>query len=389
MILLDKPYVSEFLQNSLIEKNIPVIHTSVVDELELSPNLNLISEEEAIKLCENDPNHLLYSNSENAISWISKQPALGGKYNLISIFKDKALFREVIRPLYPNYYFESINLDELEDLDKESMPYPLIFKPAIGFFSMGVYKINNADDWKGLEKKVLAEIKQVEHLYPKDVFDSSAFIIEECIEGREFAIDAYFDKNGKSVILNIMEHYFSSGEDVSDRLYATSDSLIKEFLAPFSDLIDSISKLMGIRNFPIHLEVRVTEDGQIIPIEVNPMRFGGWCTTADFGGMAWGFNPYHMFFESEKPNWDDVLASHENCNYTILLLDNSTDIDGSEIASFNYEAIASKFSHVLELRKVDYTKYPIFGFLFLKTNDSDQEALAEILKSSLMEYIEK
>lgn len=389
MILLDKPYVSEFLQNSLIEKNIPVIHTSVVDEMELSNELNLISEDEAIKIFENNPDHLLYSNSENAINWISKQPALGAKYNLISIFKDKALFREVIRPLYPNYYFESINLNELDELDKDSMPYPLIFKPAVGFFSMGVYKINNPDDWAGLEKKVLDEIMQVEHLYPKDVFDSTSFIIEECIDGSEFAIDAYFDENGKPAIMNMMEHYFASGDDVSDRLYTTSDSLIKKYLEPFTGLLESISTLMGIRNFPMHIEVRVTDDGKIIPIEVNPLRFGGWCTTADLGGMAWGFNPYQLFFNSEKPNWDEVLKSHKNCNYTILLLDNSTGIDGSEIASFDYETIAAKFSHVLELRKVDYTKYPIFGFLFLKTSDSDQEALTHILKSSLKEYIEK
>ena len=43
-----------------------------------------------------------------------------------------------------------------------------------------------------------------------------------------------------------------------------------------------LAKLAGLKNFPLHTEVRVNEKGEIIPIEVNPMRFGGWCTTADF-----------------------------------------------------------------------------------------------------------
>ncbi|MCP3675252.1 MAG: ATP-grasp domain-containing protein [Gammaproteobacteria bacterium] len=30
-----------------------------------------------------------------------------------------------------------------------------------------------------------------------------------------------------------------------------------------------------------HDELRGDDKGTILPIEVNPMRFGGWCTSAD------------------------------------------------------------------------------------------------------------
>lgn len=35
---------------------------------------------------------------------------------------------------------------------------------------------------------------------------------------------------------------------------------------------------MRVTNFPVHVEIRVKED-KICPIEFNPMRFAGLCTT--------------------------------------------------------------------------------------------------------------
>jgi hypothetical protein len=40
----------------------------------------------------------------------------------------------------------------------------------------------------------------------------------------------------------------------------------------------SIGKATEISNFPVHIKVRVDKSGNVIPIEVNPMRFAG-CTT--------------------------------------------------------------------------------------------------------------
>lgn len=68
----------------------------------------------------------------------------------------------------------------------------------------------------------------MEKNYPQKVIDNSTYILEEFIHGEEYAIDAYYDENGKVVILNIMKHDFSSTSDVSDRLYYTSKEIINE-----------------------------------------------------------------------------------------------------------------------------------------------------------------
>jgi len=68
-------------------------------------------------------------------------------------------------------------------------------------------------------------------------------------------------------------------------------------------------------------------------------------------------------------------------------LDNSTGIDVDEITSFNYEKLLSKFEKPIELRKIDFQKYPVFGFLFTETREDNFIELKNILDSDLNEFI--
>ena len=76
-----------------------------------------------------------------------------------------------------------IYLDDLAKLEKEDLPYPLILKPAVGFFSLGVYKLNNSGDWPKVQARIKNEITKGSDYYPEQVFNSSRFILEECIPG--------------------------------------------------------------------------------------------------------------------------------------------------------------------------------------------------------------
>lgn len=387
MVILDFPYVSEYLQNSLIEANIPVIKTASAEQLGLSDKINWISEKEAIEAFRNNQELPLYTNSENAISWINKNLGFTKIPEKINLFKDKVRFRELIKPLYPDYYFKEILLDDIEGLAKEYLPYPLILKPAVGFFSLDVYKLNTHADWEKVLFRINNEITEGSQIYPDDVFNSSRFILEECIPGREFAIDTYFDKDGQAVILNISEHFFGSSEDLGDRLYQTKPELFKELYSSLLQAVQSIGDLAQIKNFPVHVEVRKNPDGQIIPIEVNPMRFGGWCTTADLAGLSYGINPIEMFLNQEKPDWDQIFSSRQGKAYNLVLLDNVTEIPGNKIKGFDYDKLGSKFRSILEIRKINFTKFPIFGFLFVQTDPDEEPVLEELLKSDLREFL--
>jgi len=230
-------------------------------------------------------------------------------------------------------------------------------------------------------------MKKVKSLFPPEVMDDRKFIIEQCIKGDEFAIDAYFNHQGEPVIVGILKHLFSSGADVSDRIYYTSKEVIEKHLEPMAQFLKLVGDRTRLTNFPLHVEVRIDENGVIQPIEVNPMRFGGFCTTADLTSMAYGFNPYEYFFRQQKPQWKTLLNDKNGKHYCLVILDNSTGYEPDQIDSFDYSRLLSKFEHPIELRKMDIHEYPVFGMLFTETRTENYDEIETILKSDLKEFV--
>ncbi len=387
MILLDKPYVSDFLKQTIITQKLPVIATPNAIALLASDKVVYITEEEAIATLKKKPDTRVYTNSENSISWVEKHLTFSQIPSRINVFKDKVAFRDLIKEQYPDYFYKSARLDELQNLDITEFPFPFIIKPSVGFFSIGVYKVDTVDEWEETVSKINIEIEETKHLYPSEVVNCTDFIIEDCIEGDEYAIDCYYDDQGNLVILNILHHIFSSGKDVSDRVYITSKEIIETYKEPFSNFLTTVGNLANIQNFVLHVEVRVTPDGTVIPIEVNPMRFGGWCTTADTAFFAYGINSYEYFLKNKKPDWETILEGKDDLLYAMIVLDNNSKIKGEEIKDFDYESLISKFKKPLEIRKVNYSEFPLFGFIFTETHKDHKEELTSILNSNLKEYI--
>jgi hypothetical protein len=387
MILIDQPYISSFLLKTIKENNLEIVATQAAIAMISDEALNWIPEKKAMEFIKNNPDCALYTNSENTISWIEKNLASTKLPDQIQVFKNKIKFRELLKGNFPDYFFKGIKFEDLAHFPVKNLKFPLIIKPAVGFFSLGVHKVDNPEEWPLVLKKITNDITEIRSFYPNEVVDTSNFIIEECIEGEEYAMDCYFDKEGKPVILSIFHHRFSTGNDVNDRVYTTSKEIIETLLPEMQKFLDTIAALVNLKNFPFHVEVRIDKNGTIIPIEVNPMRFGGWCTTADLSYFAYGFNSYLYFLNGKKPNWDELFKSSENKKYSLILLDNNSGIPETQIASFNYELLLSDFENPLELRKVDFNDYPFFGMVFVETTSGNEKELDQILTSDLRKYI--
>ena len=93
---------------------------------------------------------------------------------------------------------------------------------------------------------------------------------------------------GKKRRKDIITHRFASQEDVSDRIYYTSKEIIEQYEEPFKLFLKKMNSKLGLAQFPMHLELRVSGEN-IIPIEVNPMRFAGLSCT-DIAYYAYGIN---------------------------------------------------------------------------------------------------
>lgn len=386
MFFADKPYISEFFKKTVRDHHIPVVDTDAARELGLYADTNIISEPSAIEMMRASSDLKIYTTSENAIGWIAKHLAFSDLPEKIALFKNKVKFRELTRPLFPDFQFREIRLEDLKKIEIKDFLLPFIIKPAVGFFSMGVRKVTAYEDWLGAVDAILAEMENNKNTYPLEVLNADSLIMEQVINGDEYAFDAYFDSNGEPVVLNILKHTFASDTDVSDRVYTTSKEIIEENLTEFEIFTGKIGKLAQLKNFPVHIEVR-RENGVLLPIEVNPLRFGGWCTTADLAFLAYGFNPYLYYVLQQKPNWADLLQGKEGKRYSLIVLDNSTGVSVHDITAFDFAKLLAKFENPLELRKIDYKEHSVFGFLFVETRENNFSELKYILNSNLSEFI--
>ncbi len=386
MILVDKPYISDFMKKTLEDQRIPVIRTPEAEQFDLGSGVSVISQDTALRELKRGVNGLLYTNSENSINWIVKHLGFMALPRQIAQFKDKFAFRNLLKQMYPHFAYREVEIRKLDTLDVGLIKMPFIIKPSVGFFSMGVHKVSTAGDWRRVLSAIYDEMKAVQSLYPSEVLDTTKFIIEECIEGEEFAVDAYFSHEGKPVILNILHHLFASGEDVRDRVYITSRAVIERYREELQALLTRIGRLVSLKNFPVHAEVRIDGNGNMIPIEVNPMRFAGWCTT-DVAYHAYGINPYEYYFRQKEPDWTQLLSGKGDETYSIVVLDKPGDVPAESIKAFDYGQVLSRFENPLELRKIDYTQYPVFGFLFAETRMENMAELENILRSDLKEFI--
>jgi len=387
MFFVDKPYVSDLFKETVRDNLIPIVGTNTAKKMDLYDGTKLIKEDKAVEMLKKSNDLFIYTTSENAIGWISKHLTFTDLPEKIELFKNKFKFRNITKSIFPNFYYKEVPVMDLPKIQFNKLPLPFIIKPSVGFFSMGVYKVSNLEEWLKTIDLINAEIDQTKDLYPEQVLDTSSFIIEQCINGEEFAVDAYYNANGEAVILSILKHTFSSDQDVSDRVYTTSKEIIEKNLADFTEFAQKIGDLTCVKKFPVHIELRRDNNGNLLPIEVNPMRFGGWCTTPDLTFRAYGFNPYLYYYTQKKPDWAEILKGKEGKLFSIIVLDNSTGVETKNIASFNYDKLLLQFEKPLELRKIDYKKYPVFGFLFAETREDNFIELKNILDSDLKEFI--
>ncbi len=387
MIILEKPYVSEFLKSEILQHGWPVLDNAMARQV-FGPDARVLQTETAFA-ARYARGGRLYSNSENAIGWVDAHLPQTPLPGMIALCKDKVLFREALRSVYPEFRFRAASLSELGSIDPSTLPMPCIIKPAVGFFSMGVHRIDSPEEWPAVVAGLEAELAAVEGIYPDAVMDGSRFIIEACIEGEEYAVDAYYDEQGTPVIVNILHHVFASGKDVSDRIYTTSADIMTVWFGPFMEFLTRMGEQTGLRNFPVHLELRVAASGpyagQPVPIEVNPMRFAGWCTT-DVAYHAWGISPYACFLENVRPDWPRLLRERAGRMWSIAIAELPADVRADAVSGVDCEGLAALFGKVCEVRCIDWKQYPVMAILFPETETAQAGELDRFLRADLHPY---
>ena len=136
MILFDEPYVSPELLDYAAARREPVLDNAVARDLSRARTLsgaeplNLVPEADFAALCKagaagTEPPRI-YTCSENSLAWVCEHvnnPQLVGS---IEKLKNKALTRELLRPLYGDYFYRRLSLDSLRTLPFEELRLPCV-----------------------------------------------------------------------------------------------------------------------------------------------------------------------------------------------------------------------------------------------------------------------
>lgn len=386
MIILEKPYVSEFLQQTVVDLQIPVLATEFSKSLAHAGEMKLLEPGDFFDLLRCETNPQLYSNSENSTELLNRYgPELTVTKN-VNYFKDKSKLRDIFSKLNPDVWYQTATLDELGHIDFSTLQLPFVIKPVRGFASIGIHSVHNEKEWIAALKGIKKEVKLMHNVFPDEVVSLNEFLIERYIDGIEIAIDAYFNAAGEPVILNILTHLFGSKADMSDRLYMTSDEIVRKYHDSIARYLGEIARLTDLRNFPFHLEMRMEENGLFIPIEINPMRFMGFCV-ADVEYYFYGINPYEYYFHQKKPDWNSILATRGDKLYGMFGIDIPKHLEKSKVR-FNYEKFMAHFSRILFHVKMDYTRLPMAIYLFAEVPKNRFSEFEAILYSDLSEFID-
>lgn len=385
MLVIEEPYVSPFLLKTAEKNQFAVLQNKITCKYGEEYKLNILSDVLAKEFLNSEINPLVYSNSENSINWILNNFSESDLAKNIRLFKDKNAFREILTSIYPDFFFKEYDINDLENIDIDVIPKPFVIKPTVGFLSLGVYTVNNNDEWSSVLESIKNDSGSFSDMFPDEVVNSSKFIVEEFIEGEEFAVDAFYSQSGKPVILNIFKHPFVSENDVSDRVYMTSKEIIESNIQNFTNVLEKIGKLADLKAFPMHIELRVSKEGKIVPIEINPMRFAGWCTT-DIAYYAYGINSYEYYLNQLEPDWGSMLKGKEGKIYYFSFIETPSNIDKNMIEKFDYSGLLKNFSSPAEVRKFDYVNQPLFAIIFGETHSIDE--INKILEINLMDFIE-
>lgn len=367
MMVIDEPFAAPELIDYLVQTKQPILANRMAEKIAAEHNVCVLDSNSFAQRI--NAGERLICTSENAFSWVAENVKREEIAKPVALFKDKVQMRELLSPMYPNLEYKEVSTNELELLRFENLKPPFVLKPTVGYCSAGVYVIESKNQWDAALADIEHNLPIWRSQYAESALKEDSFIIESYLDGDEIAIDAYFDEEGKAVVLDVLLHEFSNLSDTSDRLYMTGPSIIRQFEQPFTQWLNKVNKYVGAKNFPVHVETRV-KNGVITPIEFNPLRFAGMCGT-EIAYHAYGFHTYDYFLRGIKPNWDELLKGKEGKLFTMgYLLAPEKVVSGEK--TFNYDVFLSHFSNVRAFYRFNPVETGGLGFIFAETPENDE-----------------
>ncbi len=162
-----------------------------------------------------------------------------------------------------------------------TVPYPCVLKPTILAASRGVIRANNEGEFAVAFRRIEAILKtpEVQVLGA----GSDQILVEGFIPGKEVALEGLLVKGILQALALFDKPDPLDGPFFEETIYVTPSRLPADTQTGIRDLTAWAARALGLREGPIHAELRVNESGPWL-IEIAPRSIGGLCSrTLRFG----------------------------------------------------------------------------------------------------------
>ena len=169
-------------------------------------------------------------------------------------------------------------------------------------------------------------------------------------------------------IFSQLMHIYYMSKAVFEKIYPRAIAFFKK-----------LGDKLPLKNIVLHSEFKL--DQELVPIEINAMRFGGM----GLGNMIYhslNINPYQYFIEGRSPDWDKIWAQYPQHNFVYFIAYNGTQIDKTTQQP-NLNKLESEFTNILNRTLFDYQKQLAFGAYIL---EESTENISKLLQIDFNEY---
>ncbi|MEK7363458.1 MAG: ATP-grasp domain-containing protein [candidate division NC10 bacterium] len=160
-------------------------------------------------------------------------------------------------------------------------PYPCVLKPTILAASRGVIRANHEGEFVAAFRRIETILKSADVVAQGAGNDE--ILVEGFIPGREVALEGLLVKGALRVLALFDKPDPLDGPLFEETIYVTPSRLHAQTQTAVADLTAWAARALGLREGPIHAELRVNEAGPWV-IEIAARSIGGLCSrTLRFG----------------------------------------------------------------------------------------------------------
>jgi len=219
--------------------------------------------------------------------------------------RDKGVMRRLMAAAgVPSPVFRRFPLTTDPHEIARQVTYPCVVKPLRLSGSRGVIRADSPDE-------LVAAVARLERILLDDgnARETTDILVEDFIPGVEVALDGLLREDGLHVLAIFDKPDPLDGPFFEETIYTTPSRLSAETQAAIADCTGRAAAAIGLRDGPIHAELRVNEDGPWM-VEIAGRSIGGLCSTIlEFGaGMCLEELLLRHALRMELPSLERVVA---------------------------------------------------------------------------------